>query len=143
MSLREELGGVLVCDARYSWQAYLFIFETLEYVRVKRQQAPPPPRKRARKSGKAPDPYAHHIDGRALCEAARELASRQFGLLALMVLRQWGIRSTSDLGEIVYHLIAAGDLEKTPIDSRSDFDNVFEFEAAFSQGYDFTLDEPT
>ena len=40
-------------------------------------------------------------------------------------------RSTSDIGDIVYNLIAAGDLEKTESDSRSDFDNVFDFETAF------------
>ena len=43
----------------------------------------------------------------------------------------WGIRSTSDLGEIVYNLIAAGDLEKTPEDARADFDSVFDFDTAF------------
>ena len=43
----------------------------------------------------------------------------------MTVLALWGIRSTSDIGEIVYNLIASGDLEKTPSDSRADFDNVF------------------
>ncbi len=55
---------------------------------------------------------------------------RQFGLLAATVFGHWGVRSTSDIGDIVYHLIDAGDLEKTPSDSRSDFDNVFDFETA-------------
>ena len=58
------------------------------------------------------------------------MALRQYGLLAATVLDHWGVRSTSDIGDIVYNLIAAGDLEKTPNDSRSDFDNVFDFEAA-------------
>ena len=46
------------------------------------------------------------------------------------MLDHWGVRSTSDIGDIVYNLIAAGDLEKTPSDSRSDFDDVFDFETA-------------
>ena len=54
----------------------------------------------------------------------------QFGLLAATVFGHWGVRSTSDIGDIVYHLIEAGDLEKTPSDSRSDFDNVYDFETA-------------
>ena len=70
------------------------------------------------------------MTGRELCEAVRRLALRQFGLLAATVLGHWGVRSTSDIGDIVYNLIAAGDLEKTPSDSRSDFDNVFDFETA-------------
>jgi uncharacterized repeat protein (TIGR04138 family) len=65
-----------------------------------------------------------------VCEAVRRLALRQYGLLAATVLAHWGIRSTSDVGEIVYNMIATGDLEKTPSDSRSDFDNVFDFETA-------------
>ena len=54
-----------------------------------------------------------------LCEAVRKLALRQYGLLAGTVLAHWGVRSTSDIGDIVYNLIAAGDLEKTDGDSRT------------------------
>jgi uncharacterized repeat protein (TIGR04138 family) len=61
--------------------------------------------------------------------------------MALTVLNLWGIRSTSDLGEIVFNLIASGDLEKTPADSRSDFDRVFDFETALRRDYILALDE--
>ena len=50
--------------------------------------------------------------------------------MAITVLDEWGIRSTSDIGEIVYNLIASGDLDKTASDKRSDFDNVFDFAKA-------------
>ena len=71
-----------------------------------------------------------HVTGREVCDAVRKLALRQYGLLAVTVLAHWGIRSTSDIGDIVYNMIATGDLEKTPSDSRSDFDNVFDFQTA-------------
>ena len=51
------------------------------------------------------------------------------------------MRSTSDIGEIVYNLIASGDLKKTPTDSRADFDNVFDFEAVFRRNYVLALDD--
>ena len=60
-------------------------------------------------------------------------------MLALTVLQQWGLHSTADLGEIVYNLIASGDLEKTPSDSRADFNNVFEFEDVFRRGFVLAL----
>ena len=71
-----------------------------------------------------------HVTGRELCQAAGKLALRSYGMMAQTVLDLWGIRSTSDIGEIVYNLIGSGVLDKTPSDKRSDFDDVFEFATA-------------
>src|SRR4051794_2086547 len=109
MSLRDDLAGVLARDPRYPIQAYAFVFEALESTKSTRVKSQT--RRRAR--GKAAAP-SRHVSGRELCEGARRLALEHYGLMALAVLRMWGIRSTSDLGEIVYNLIASGDLEKTP-----------------------------
>ncbi len=70
------------------------------------------------------------MSGRELCEGVRELALKQYGALATTVLGHWGVRSTADVGEIVFNMIAAGGLEKTPGDCRSDFHDVFDFETA-------------
>jgi uncharacterized repeat protein (TIGR04138 family) len=139
MSLRDDLAGVLARDPRYSIQAYAFVFEALEYtkktVRKRRQiRSRPSPRPKAAAA-------ARHVSGRELCEGARRLALAQYGFMALTVLSLWGIRSTGDLGDMVYNLIASGELEKTPSDSRADFDNVFDFETAFRRNYVLTLDE--
>jgi uncharacterized repeat protein (TIGR04138 family) len=137
MSLRDDLAGVLARDPRYSIQAYAFVLEALDFTKKslkKRRQA------RSRSSGK-PLVAAQHVSGRELCEGARRLALAQYGLMALTVLGLWGIHSTADLGEMVYNLIASGDLEKTPNDSRADFDDVFDFETAFRRNYVLTLDE--
>jgi uncharacterized repeat protein (TIGR04138 family) len=135
MSLRDDLVGVLARDPRYTIQAYAFVFEALEYTKhlKKRSQA------RARGRGRAA--ASRHVTGRELCEGARRLALDHYGMMALTVLNLWGIRSTSDLGEVVYNLIASGELEKTPSDSRSDFDNVFDFEKTFRRDFVLALDE--
>jgi uncharacterized repeat protein (TIGR04138 family) len=138
MSLRDDLTVVLARDPRYSIHAYAFVFEALEYTKNLKQRSKP--HQQARRRGRAPA-SSRHVSGRELCEGARRLALGQYGLLALTVLNRWGIRSTSDLGEIVYNLIASGDLEKTPNDSRADFDNVFDFEAALRRDYVLELDE--
>jgi uncharacterized repeat protein (TIGR04138 family) len=137
MSLRNDLAGVLARDPRYSIQAYAFVLEALEYTKKhlkKRAQT------RTRARGKA-FASARHVSGRELCEGLRRLALDHYGLMALTVLNLWGIRSTSDLGEIVFNLIASGDLEKTAKDLRSDFDQVFDFETAFRRNYVLALDE--
>ena len=137
MSLRDDLAGVLARDSRYSIHAYAFVFEAIEH--TKKLQKRTRVRARARRA-KGAD-LSQHVNGRELCEGARDLALRHYGLMAIAVMAQWGIHSTSDLGEIVYNLIASGDLEKTPEDSRSDFDGVFDFAEALRRDYVLALDD--
>jgi uncharacterized repeat protein (TIGR04138 family) len=137
MSFRDDLAGVLARDPRYPIQAYVFIFEALEHTKRLRKRLRP--RVRARRSRKGD--RSQHVTGHDLCFGARDLAQRQYGLMALAVLSRWGIQSTGDLGNLVYNLIASGDLEKTPADARTDFDGVFDFEAAFRRDYLLTLDD--
>jgi uncharacterized repeat protein (TIGR04138 family) len=138
MSLRDDLAGVIARDPRYPIHAYDFVLRALDHTKDLKKKSPGRPRGRG---GRAVGPSSRHVSGRELCEGARDYALREYGLMALTVLAQWGIRSTSDLGEIVYNLIASGDLEKTPADSRSDFDDVFSFEDALRRGYVLALDD--
>src|SRR4051794_27902721 len=135
MSLRNDLAGVLARDPRYPVSAYAFVFEALEYTKTRRK------RHAGRVRGKTEPSLTRHVTGRELCDGARRLAVDHYGLMALAVLALWGIRSTADIGNIVFNLIESGDLEKTPSDSRADFDGVFDFEAAFRRDYVFALDE--
>jgi uncharacterized repeat protein (TIGR04138 family) len=133
MSIREELARVIARDPRYTIEAYAFVLESLNLARhlklkaQARRDRPRPSRSRKKGAGEAPPMVSGHVTGRELCLAARRLAIRYYGIMAITVLDQWGIRSTSDIGEIVYNLIASGDLDKTPTDKRSDFDDIFDF----------------
>jgi uncharacterized repeat protein (TIGR04138 family) len=140
MNIRDQLARVIARDSRYSIEAYAFVLEALQLARNRKLKER---RKQVDKSGSprsrprtasAPEKdrpdLNSHVTGQEVCLAARRLALRTYGAMALMVLDQWGIRSTSDIGEIVYNLIASGDLSKTPEDQRSDFDDVFDFPKA-------------
>jgi uncharacterized repeat protein (TIGR04138 family) len=146
MGFRDDLAPVIARDPRYAIEAYQFVLQALDHTKLLRRQSGtrpaggPGPGRPAR-GRPTRRPRTEHVTGQELCHGARDLALRQYGLLALTVLAQWGIRSTSDLGEIVYNLIASGDLEKTPEDARSDFDNVFDFAGAFFRGYTMINDE--
>jgi uncharacterized repeat protein (TIGR04138 family) len=133
MSLRDDLAGVLARDPRYPIYAYAFVFEAIAHTKklAGRGRGQPAPHRRA----------PRHVTGQQLCHGACALALAQYGYLAKVVLRQWGIRSTSDLGEIVYNLIRSGDLEKTPSDSRADFDGVFDLEQALTRDFRLVLDD--
>ncbi len=154
MNIRDELARIIAGDPRYSIESYAFVLEALnyaKYVKLKRdarnrdksrsnetnrQRRPSSSQsKKARVSG--------HVTGRELCESVRKLALRQFGSMAATVLNHWGVRSTSDIGDIVYNLIAAGDLEKTPSDTRSDFDQAFDFETALKPKFSLPAEDLT
>jgi uncharacterized repeat protein (TIGR04138 family) len=140
MNFRDELARIIANDPRYTIDAYIFILEALGHARHQklkargrdRDKAVSTQKGRGTKSASTPKKAADagHVTGRELCESVRRLALRQFGLLSATVFAHWGVRSTSDIGDIVYHLIEAGHLEKTPSDSRSDFNNVYNFETA-------------
>jgi uncharacterized repeat protein (TIGR04138 family) len=142
MNFRDELARIIAGDPRYSIEAYAFVLEALNYAKYVKLKAKA--RDRGKSRSKEADrqrlPSAQeskkarvsgHVTGQELCDSIRKLALRQFGSMAATVLDHWGVRSTSDVGDIVYNLIAAGDLEKTENDSRADFNGVFDFESVF------------
>lgn len=126
MSPSSAITQILARDPRYTVEAYALVLEALERAARK-----------ARRSRRGRANPSRHVTGRQLCLAARDLMRDRYGLLAAVLLERWGVRSTSDLGEIVYALIESGDLSKTERDAREDFDDVFDFDAAFRRDYTF------
>jgi uncharacterized repeat protein (TIGR04138 family) len=111
-TLEERLKTVAAKDGRYQIGAYRFMYEALDYT-VKQIGC------------------KRHITGRELCEGLRNLAIDQFGGLAVMVFEAWGVRRTSDFGEIVFNLVDAELMSRSEGDSRSDFENVYDFRETF------------
>jgi uncharacterized repeat protein (TIGR04138 family) len=121
------LAELLRRDRRYKFEAYAFVFEALRYGQETLQLGA------VRSEGE--ETGQRHLSGAELCEAVRHLAIEQFGYMAKCVLDTWGIRSTGDVGEIVFNLIAIGEMRKTDDDRREDFDDVYDFETAFRQNF--------
>jgi uncharacterized repeat protein (TIGR04138 family) len=103
-------------ESRYDEQAYLFVLSALEYTQSRLD---------ARR----------HITAAELADSCRELAIERFGLMARMVLERWGVRSTADMGEIVFTLVDLGFLVKQPNDTREEFADIYDFETAFEREY--------
>ncbi len=103
-------------EQRFHEHAYLFLLAALDDLQ-----------------GRLPE--RRHVDGRELAHAVRELALDRFGVVSRLVLEYWGIRSTADLGDMVFALVDAGLLMSQPGDSRDDFVDVFEFSEAFEDAY--------
>ena len=71
----------------------------------------------------------------------RDLALREFGLMARTVFHMWGINHTDDFGEIVFNLVEAGLMSTTEKDNRHDFHNVYDLDQALVHDYRIVLPE--
>jgi len=117
----DQLSEAALSDGRFAPEAYVFLLEALAYARcrVSRLRGRP----------------VRHVTGQELLEGFRLLGLERFGLMAKTVFNSWGIYTTSDIGDMVFRLIETGELEKSEQDKRSDFDDVFDFDEAFTKGY--------
>lgn len=103
-------------ETRFHEHAYLFVLAALEYSQSRLEQR-------------------RHVDGRELAYAVRDLALERFGVMARLVLEHWGVRTTADVGDIVFTMVELGLLMSQQSDSRLDFADIFDFDQAFEQAY--------
>jgi uncharacterized repeat protein (TIGR04138 family) len=94
---------------RYAREAYGFVVAALSAT----VQALPAERRA--------DAAARHLGGRELVAGIVRLARHEFGSLAPMVFREWGVAGTEDIGEIVFELVGCQQLSARPEDTMDDF----------------------
>lgn len=109
-------------EPRFQEGAYLFVLAALEYCQANL-------------------PERRHIAGRELAESCRDLALERYGVMARLVLEQWGVRATEDIGDIVFTLVELGLLISQPTDTRDEFTGVFDFDQAFELEYPWSVVE--
>lgn len=129
------LAELLTRDRRYHFDAYVFVFEALRYAQDKLGLG----RSVESVGDEEEEGGEQHVTGQELCEAIRQYALQQYGYMAKSVLKHWGIHSTGDFGEIVFNLIEIGQMRKTDHDRREDFEDVFDFDAGLTRGFQITL----
>jgi uncharacterized repeat protein (TIGR04138 family) len=103
-------------ETRFHEHAYMFVLAALEF----RQSTLP---------------HRRHLAGAELAASCRDLALERFGLMSKDVLEYWGIRSTQDLGDVVFTLVDLGLLICQPSDCREEYHGVYEFGQAFEREY--------
>ncbi|MFM8803286.1 MAG: Minf_1886 family protein [Planctomycetia bacterium] len=146
------LAQLLNRDRRYKLDAYLFVLEALAFGQEHLGMGSEPPTEQLEPPSDQPSEAAgrgkrrphrrqaeRHVSGQELCEAARQYALQQYGYMAPTVFASWGVRGTGDFGEIVFGMIAIGQMRKTRHDKREDFDDVYEFSDAFSRDLAFVV----
>jgi uncharacterized repeat protein (TIGR04138 family) len=117
MNAAERFQLLIRKDARYDPEAYNFIYEALDHT----LKTVITPKSRSNQ----------HVTGPELLEGVRQFAIEQFGCLAKMVLENWSIKSTGDVGEVVFNLVEYDLMGKQDSDSKLDFIDVYSFDDAF------------
>lgn len=107
---------------QYHAQAYQFVFSAMRHVQQQLGRS---------NSSEA----TGHISGRELLDGVRALGIQHFGVMAILVLNRWGLKSTDDIGRIVFELIDRGEMRKTERDQLADFVGVYDFEKVFRDDY--------
>lgn len=133
------IAKLLKEDRRYKIDAYAFVFEALNFAHSQlgmgAERSADAEEEEEEVEEPSPKEAERHLTGQQLCEAIRQYALEQYGYMAQCVLNSWGVKSTSDFGEIVFNLIGIGQMRKTSDDRREDFDNVFDFETGLRQSF--------
>ncbi len=77
-------------------------------------------------------PRREKISSSEFLEGFRLYAIEQFGCLAKTILNKLEIRTTNDIGELLFRLIEFHIFHKDKNDDKKDYDNVFDFDKAFN-----------
>ncbi|MFM2295444.1 MAG: hypothetical protein RLZZ350_1857 [Verrucomicrobiota bacterium] len=117
----EVVEQLVTRDPRYPRDAYTFVRDALDFTQ-----------KQILKQNHG---QMRHITGQELLGGIREFALAQFGPMTITVLDDWGIRTGSDFGEIVFNMVESSLLAKTDKDTREDFADGYDFADAFRKPF--------
>ena len=107
MEFENKVALLTERETVYTADAYRFVAEAVNYT-----------------VGKLPS--HRHVTALELLKGARELAIKEYGAVARAVLQEFGLKSASDVGKVVYLLISVNLLSSSEDDSPEDFDIDFE-----------------
>ncbi|HKK27488.1 MAG TPA: Minf_1886 family protein [Gemmatimonadota bacterium] len=80
-------------------------------------------------------PERRHVTARECADAVLDAAAARFGVLGDVVLEDWGIHTSADIGRIVFALVEGGRVSAAEDDSVEDFDDLFRVEEVFPARY--------
>ena len=118
---------VLKRDSRYPAPAYAFLCEALPFAVAMLGRE---------------DAEDRHVTGQELLKGFRAFAIQEFGPMALLVLNEWGITCSEDVGNMVYNLIDSKFFGKNDTDSIEDFSDGVPLSEALMAPYRVSKPKP-
>ena len=107
-------------DPRFELEAYSFLSEALNNSVSQLKEEKQPNR---------------HVSAAELLHGFKDIALKQYGPMAITLLNEWGLKQTSDIGDMVFQLIDEGMFGKQDSDALEDFSGVFDFHEVFTKPY--------
>lgn len=115
------IEAIVKRDPRFHPAAYIFLKEALDFTLKKIMES---------NQGRA-----RHVSGAELLHGFRDLAVQQFGPMASTLMSEWGLRTCSDVGDMVFLLIEEQVFGKQDSDTKEDFADVYSFQQAFVEPF--------
>lgn len=117
-------------EPRYSYEAYQFVCDAVNYTQDRLGRVLDDDDRDVDRD------VDQHVSGGELLRGACSLAVQEYGLMAPVVFKLWGIRNTDDFGEMVFRLIEAERLSKSDRDDPDDFRELFDIEKALAEEFE-------
>src|SRR5690242_2197698 len=114
----------------FAYEAYEFVCDAVTFTQERLGRAA---------SHEDDEEADHHVSGAELLRGVCDLAVATFGMMAPVVFKQWNVRTTDDVGRMVFDLIKVGRLSKSDRDAPEDFHDLFDLPRALSEGFELTL----
>jgi uncharacterized repeat protein (TIGR04138 family) len=118
-------------DPHIAYEAYEFVCEAVTFTTTRLG--------RDKNESREP-PQDRHVSGAELLQGVCDLAIREFGMMAPMVFKRWGIQKTDDIGQMVFNLIKVELLSKSDRDAPEDFHDLFDLQRTLTEGFQLSLD---
>ena len=122
--LQKKFEELLARDTRYPAKAYAVVQDAIKCAQAVRTD---------------PDDPLRHVTARQILEALSHLAKLEFGNGARECLAAVGIKTSDDVGEIVYNLVSIGGMATTENDSRADFTGTFDLDRELRSSSNSTI----
>jgi len=114
----------------FAYEAYEFVCEAVTFTM-----------KRLGRNAEIVEPTPdQHVSGAELLRGVCDLAIREYGMMAPVVFKQWGVRTTDDIGTMVFKLINVELLSRSDRDAPEDFHELFDLHRTLAEGFELMLD---
>ncbi|MCE9561374.1 MAG: hypothetical protein K8U57_04910 [Planctomycetes bacterium] len=116
----------------FAYEAYDFVCDAVTFTQERLGRAEPDDEE---------EPVDHHVSGAELLLGVCDLAVSTFGMMAPVVFKQWNVRTTDDVGRMVFNLIRVGRLSKSDRDTPEDFHDLFDLPRTLADGFELTIED--